>query len=597
MSDFFIWAKADKIPYRVFSFLSPLKVLKLNSYDQVKDYFNQIENWLKKGYYACGFISYELGYLFEEKLKPFLKFSSLPLACFGIYKNFNKKYIYPNFSLLDYQVLKQNFYKIKTNITKREYYEAIEKIKNYILRGDTYQVNFTFKIRFNFKGDLENLFYLLLFSQRSKYSFFIKSENTYILSFSPELFLEKRKNIIKSSPMKGTRKRAPLWEEDLKVRKDFKKDTKNQAENIMIVDLLRNDLGRICKEGSVSVSELFKIETYPTLHQMISTIKGNLKTNNLYEILKALFPSGSVTGAPKIRTMEIINELEKEPRGVYTGAIGIIKPNKDFIFNVAIRTLIFKKNFKEAFFIGEGGFGGGIVWDSNPVKEFEEAILKAQFFLSPLPYFALIESFFYEPNKDNPLLLFHFNRLKNSAHYFKFNLPHWLKNFEQFKTFVLEKGKNLNTKKYKARLLLYPDGKFELIFSPFTPWKKNLRIGLVRRNFDLGILFFHKTTFRDPYNLWKKEAEKLGLAEIVFYDERGFLLEGTISNFFIKKDKKYFTPPLELKILNGVMREYMIKTFQAEEKFIKISDLNFAEELYIGNAVRGLGKVSEWIIL
>lgn len=195
------------------------------------------------------------------------------------------------------------------------------------------------------------------------------------------------------------------------------------------------------------------------------------------------------------------------------------------------------------------------------------------------------------------MLLFHFNRLKNSAHYFKFNLPHWLKNFEQFKTFILEKGKNLNPKRYKARLLLYPDGKFELTFSPFTPWKKNLRIGLVRRNFDLGILFFHKTTFREPYNLWKKEAEKLGLAEIVFYDERRFLLEGTISNFFIKKDKKYFTPPLELKILNGVMREYMIKTFQAEEKFIKISDLNFAEELYIGNAVRELGKISEWIIL
>lgn len=594
-NDFFIWAKADKIPYEIYVFKSPVKILTLNYPEKLSEFFNSIEGELKKGLYACGFLSYELGYLFEEKLKSLVRKSKFPLAYFGFYKTFKKISITPEFDENEYEDLKRGFKNFCIGIDKKEYIEAIEKIKNYIAEGDVYQINFTFKLNFEFRGSLERLFYMLLFSQRCKFGCFAKAGNYYILSLSPELFLEKKGRILKSSPMKGTLKRGVSRREDLEFRKKLKNSIKNQAENIMIVDLLRNDIGRVCENGSVYVSDLFKIETYPTLHQMISTIKGVTKNDSLYEIFKALFPCGSITGAPKIRAMEIIRELEKEPRGVYTGAIGLIKPNRDFLFNVAIRTLTFEK--KDSFFVGEAGVGGGIVWDSIPEDEFEEGLLKAKFFISPLPYFKLIETFYFDTNKSNPLFPLHYKRIKSSALYFKFKIPYWLKNYEGFKNFIKIKASDLKSKVYKARLILYPDGKAEINFLDYQPWRKNLKVGLVKRDFDLGILFYHKTSFRSPYEFWQNKAKELGLDEIIFYDEKKFLLEGCISNVFIDLGEGLITPPLELKLLNGIFRQFLILRKKVKEEPIKVEDLKHVKEFYIGNAVRGLGKVSEWVIL
>ncbi len=594
-NDFFIWAKADKIPYQIYVFKSPVKVLTLHNLEGVSDFFIHLEKQIKQGFYACGFLTYELGYLLEEKLKPLAEKSSFPLAYFGIYKNFEKHSLDPRFDSAEYQKLKKGFKDISIGIEEGEYISAIKKIKNYIAQGDVYQINFTFKIRFKFEGSLEKLFYLLLFSQRCRYGCFAKAGDYYILSLSPELFIEKRKNLLKSSPMKGTSKRGVFLKEDKKLSRMLKNDVKNRAENIMIVDLLRNDLGRLCQEGSVYVSELFKVETYPTVHQMISTIRGTLTTDSLYEIFKALFPCGSITGAPKIRAMEIIKELEKEPRGVYTGAVGFIKPDGDFLFNVAIRTLTLRK--EDNFFLGEAGVGGGIVWDSTPEDEFKEGILKAKFFLSPLPYFKLIETFYFDTTQSNPLLPFHYKRIKSSALYFKFKLPDWLKTYKKFESFIKEKGTSLKKGIYKGRLILSPSGEVEITFSAFQPWKKDLKVGLVKRDFELGILFYHKTSFRYPYELWQKTAQRLGLDEIVFYDEKGFLLEGCISNVFFNFGNGLITPPLELKILNGVLRQSLIFRKKAKEGTIKVEDLKEAKEFFIGNAVRGLGKVSEWIIL
>lgn len=595
LNDFFIWANADKIPYQLYIFKSPVKVLKLCNLDNLSDFFKYLEKQIKQGFYACGFLAYELGYLLEEKLKPLAEKTSFPLAYFGFYKGFKKHFLDPQFDSLEYQKLKEGFKNIFINIEKEEYISAIKKIKNFIKQGDVYQINFTFKINFEFEGDLEKLFYFLLFSQRCKYGCFAKVGDYYILSLSPELFLKKDKNLIKSSPMKGTSKRGSSIKEDKRLKCLLKNDVKNQAENIMIVDLLRNDLGKICQKGSVYVSELFKVETYPTVHQMISTIRGTLKTDSFYEIIKALFPCGSITGAPKIRAMEIIKELEKEPRGIYTGAIGFIKPNGDFLFNVAIRTLILKK--ENHYFLGEAGVGGGIVWDSLPEEEFKEGILKAKFFLSPLPYFKLIETFYFNSEKDNLFLPLHYKRIKSSALYFKFKLPDWLRTYEKFKSFIKIKGISLKKGEYKGRLILSPSGEAEISFSPFQPWKKDLKIGLVKRDFDLGILFYHKTSFRDYFDFWQKEAQRLGLDEIVFYDERGFLLEGCISNVFIDLGYGLITPSLELKILNGILRQFLISEKKAKEGTIKLEDLRKAKEIFIGNAVRGLGKVSEWVIL
>jgi len=505
-----------------------------------------------------------LGYFLEERLKPLAIKSRVPLAYFGIYKNPEELSINPEFSEKEFEILKNGFGNFKIGIEKEEYIKAIKKIKNYIAEGDVYQTNFTFKLHFEFKGSLERLFYLLLFSQRCKFGCFAKAGDQYILSLSPELFLEKRGKILKSSPMKGTIQRGFSRKEDLEFKRKLKNSLKNQAENIMIVDLLRNDFGKICEKGSVYVSELFKIETYPTLHQMISTIKGTLRDDSLYKIFKALFPCGSITGAPKIRAMEIIRELEKEPRGIYTGAIGFIKPDGNFLFNVAIRTLTLEK--RDNIFIGEAGVGGGIVWDSIPEEEFREGLLKARFFLSPLPYFKLIETFYFDTQKENPLLLFHYKRIKNSALYFGFKIPYCLKSYEEFKRFVKNKAFGLKSGIYKIRLLISPDGGVEIIFSEYQPWRENLRVGLVKRDFDLGVLFHHKTSFRKPYEYWQNKAKKLGFDEIIFYNENGVLLEGCISNVFVDLGKGLITPPLELKILNGVLREFLISKKRQRKK-------------------------------
>ncbi|WP_051920839.1 aminodeoxychorismate synthase component I [Thermodesulfobacterium hydrogeniphilum] len=592
MNEAFLWIKADKIPYQVISFVYPLEKLILTDPQYIKIYFKILQKKIEKGFYAFGFLSYELGYYLEPKLKIWAKNTRLPLAYFVICKDLKKFFLTPdpNFSQEDCKISN-----LRLNLEKKKYIKAIEKIKNYIASGDVYQINFTFKAKFRFKGDPKKFFKSLLFSQRCKYAFYLENESFCILSLSPELFLRKKGRNLKSSPMKGTVSRANLWKEDLKIRNFLRKDVKNQAENIMITDLIRNDLGRICEKGSVYVSELFKVETYPTLHQMISSVEGTLNTEDFYEIIKALFPCGSVTGAPKIRAMEIISELEKEAREVYTGAVGFITPEKDFLFNVAIRTLVLWKKRKE--YEGEAGIGSGVVWDSIPEEEYKESILKAKFFTKTIPYFELIETFYYENGKENPLLKYHYKRLKESAKYFNFRIPQELKNFEKFKTFIDKKAGHLEFKKYKGRLLLSPSGEISLSFSEFESWPGKIKIGLVKRNFDLDRFFYHKTTYRKPLNDYFFKAKELGLTEIVFYNEKREILEGTISNIYIKIGNILYTPPLNLGILNGVLRRFLISQKRVKEKKIYLEDLRKAEEIYIGNALRGLGKVIEWYIL
>lgn len=588
----FLWINAQKIPYKIWDFGNPIEKIILKSPNDLPLFFKKLENFLKKGYYLGGFFSYELGYFLEKKLERLGKsFYEFPLVYIGVFK---KPKIFSEFLKPSLREIGE-FKNLSPNLKKEEYLKAINKIKNYIAQGDTYQVNFTFKIKFFYQGNLKQLFYELLFRQRCEYAFYLEEEDWSILSLSPELFMKKQGEYIISSPMKGTIKRGDCFSEDLKYKKFLKKDFKNQAENVMIVDLIRNDLGRVCFPGSVYVSEYFKIKTYPTLHQMISTIKGTLKTHDFFEILKALFPCGSVTGAPKIRTMEIIHELEKEERKVYTGALGFITPEGNFLFNVAIRTLIFYKLDKN-FYKGEAGIGGGIVWDSVGEREYEEALLKAKFFTHTFPYFELVETFYFDPFSKNPLLPLHFKRLKNSASYFGFKIPKELSSIKSWESF-LEKELKVN-KPSRVRVLLSPSGELKVEVYDFKPWNSKLKIGLKKRSFPKTPFLFHKTTYRPEYDFYRQEALRLNLEEIVFYSEEGFLLEGTISNLFLDLgDEILYTPPAKLGLLKGVLRDYLISQKMVKERKLKIEDLKKAKAIYIGNAVRGLGKVTEWIIL
>lgn len=588
----FLWVSAKKIPYEGYFFLEPEDEILLQanaSLEEIEEFFKILQSKVKKGFYALGFLTYELGYLFEKRLLPLFRKSDLPLAHFVLFKTMQKKLLFPMEGTPLYKIESLIF-----DLTFEEYLQAIQKIKKYIASGDTYQVNFTAKFKFTFQGDPWELFWALLFSQRCEYACFFRTPSYTLLSLSPELFLQKKGDRLYSAPMKGTIKRGFRLEDDQRKRRILRGDLKTRAENVMILDLLRNDLGRVSKAGSVWAKEVFKIKTYPSLHQMISGVTGRLKSNSLFEIMQALFPCGSVTGAPKIRTMEIIAELEKEPRNLYTGAMGYITPEGDFTFNVAIRSA-YLKPINENFYTGELGVGAGIVWDSNPRDEYEETRLKANFFLCPLPYFKLFETFLW--GKDFPGLYFHYQRLKRSAKFFAFKIPEELKSFERFHAFLKE---NLPQEDFplRVRFTLSPEGKTEFFVKKMDApcWAENLKVGLVKRKNPRSVFHFHKTTQREEYDLWRERAQALGFNEIIFYNEKTELLEGTISNVFVKIGDKYLTPPVELGLLPGVLREALIKEGLAKEEIIKIE--NLAEnEFWIGNSLRGLGKVKEWVIL
>jgi len=357
--------KFDQENKKSYLFENPSFVIECHKLSELESIFNRMEDALNKGYYLAGFISYEAGYAFENIFSSHQTYD-FPLVCFGAYRTPHPLPL----SLGERGEIEPPIVRIKRGEgIKQHYLSAIKTIKQHLAAGDTYQVNYTFKYKFNLNGSPFDLYQRLKKRQATPYSAFIETNDFTILSLSPELFFRKWGNKIKTKPMKGTaipgRSQASRLEND----------PKNQSENIMIVDLLRNDLGRIAKTGTVKTTKLFKVEKYQTLCQMTSTIEAEIPANiALYHLFRNVFPSGSVTGAPKIRTMQIIRELEKEERKIYTGSIGLITPDRDMVFNVAIRTILLEGDK------GEMGIGSGIVYDSDPGKEYEECLLKAGFF-------------------------------------------------------------------------------------------------------------------------------------------------------------------------------------------------------------------------
>lgn len=350
-------------------FENPVSVIVCSSFEQVPRSFDKIEEALAQGLHIAGFFSYELGYSFEEKFASY-PLNGFPLIYAGCYEKpqqYNERFI-----TNDYLIEINN---LRFNISKEKYFEHIDFIRSYLQSGDVYQITYCLKILFDFNGNAFDLYQKLFNVQPVPYAAFVETGQYSIASLSPELFLYKEGASILSKPMKGTWPRGKSILSDILARRQFYHDEKNRAENVMITDLLRNDLGRIGK--NIRVPRLYEITPYKTLFQMTSTVTADVAPDiSIYNLFKSLFPSGSVTGAPKIRSMEIIHELECEPRNIYTGAIGYIKPNKDLFMNIPIRTvLIDRQNGK-----GEMGIGGGIVWDSTAEGEWAEGILKARFF-------------------------------------------------------------------------------------------------------------------------------------------------------------------------------------------------------------------------
>ena len=568
--------RKDKDNKQNYLFTDPVTIISCRQRSELKNCFRQIESYLQKGYYLAGFLAYELGYLLEESLSQYSQHQDYPLIWMGVYSKPEKYTATVNTGsdkryYLSAPVMATDYAQYKKNILK---------IKELIAHGDTYQINYTSKCHFSFAGDIFAFYRELKANQQVSYSALINYNGNYIISLSPELFFRigKKQNIT-VKPMKGTAPigTSPGW---------LQADSKNISENVMIVDLLRNDLGRICKPGSVRVKQLFEIEKYETLQQMTSTVQGNLLPQvKIWDIIKSLFPCGSVTGAPKINSMKIIHALEKEPRNIYTGAIGYLTPDNTAVFNVAIRTI----NLEYA---GTGkykaqmGIGGGIVYDSEPEAEYRECMLKAKFLIDSVPDFSLIETMLCVRGKIKYLAA-HLRRLKASARYF--NMPCNITAVKQ----TLQKQTSSLKGSFRLRLLLNTAGEMTIEHASFFMNKSApLKIAISKYKIKSQDIFLgHKTTLRELYDPEHKKYVAQGYFDIIFRNEKDEITEGAISNIFIRKNSRYYTPPLTSGLLSGIQRQVMIKRLKVKEKVLYLSDLKKADKIFLTNSVRGINEV------
>ncbi len=459
--------------------------------------------------------------------------------------------------------------------SRENYAQGVQAIHEAIARGETYQVNYTFSLETAFTGDPYAGFFSIGAAQGAGYSAWLDLGTQQILFFSPELFFERRGNTLTTRPMKGTLPRGRHPAEDQQHALDLAASRKNRAENVMIVDMIRNDLGRVGLPGTVRVERLFEVERYRTLFQMTSTVRADIApATSLASLLQALFPCASITGAPKVKTMEIIHALEPQERGLYTGAIGLIRPDGDATFNVAIRTLTADPQTGRA----SCHVGGGVTWDSTEQGEYDECMTKALFLTDPGYTFDLLETLLLE---DGVFFLLdrHLARLKASADYFDIPLS------EPALRSLLEKQRRAHpTGAWKVRLLAGAQGPMNAISEPAPP-PRVFCLAMASRAISSNDRFlFHKTTRRAVYE--QARADQPAADDVVLFNERGELTESTIANLVVELDGRRYTPPLSSGLLAGVFREELLQTGALCERILRREDLQNATAVYLINSVR-----------
>ncbi|WP_179106423.1 aminodeoxychorismate synthase component I [Terribacillus halophilus] len=545
-------------------------LLTAHTIDEVIPCLEQVQAYTERGYYAAGFLSYEAAGAFDSSHVT-IPGSQLPLLQFGIYKHFTAEQPKPIQSAPE----KLNW---QPAIEKSAYEKAIHTIKEEIAAGNTYQTNFTMRLRTPFTGDPAALFRQMQRAQRADYTAYLAWENHALLSASPELFFRWDGKQIHTKPMKGTIKRGLTYAEDLENREMLIQSVKDRAENVMIVDLLRNDISRIAKLGTVQVPALYTIEKYPTVYQMTSTVTADTVPGiTITDIMRALFPCGSITGAPKASTMKVISDLEQEPREVYCGAIGYMIPGGEAVFNVPIRTAIVNQKQKQATY----SVGGGITWDSTSNGEYEEAIAKSSVLQEKLPAFDLLETIKYE-NGFYTLLEKHIQRFLQSADYFSIQLQ------EEEVRQILQQHQLKHPGAYqRIRLLADQTGKLKLTYSEMplpinTKQPFKLATSPINRN---NRFYYHKTTYRDIYTMYKVDQPQL--FDTLLWNETGELTEFTIGNLVIEQDGRLLTPPVASGLLPGTLREELLENGKIEEFTLTKETLKNASRIWLINSVRG----------
>jgi para-aminobenzoate synthetase/4-amino-4-deoxychorismate lyase len=538
-------------------FQAPRTVIRADSAQAVPAALAAMEAARASGGWLAGAFAYELGYALEPRLNALMPSGAGPLIRFGVYDapcaaapaSAGRAYAGP----------------LKPEWDVADYGRRFQAVKAALAAGDIYQANLSFRAGFAFAGSARALYEQLRASSAAPHCAFVDDAERQILSLSPEMFFEINAGRIRARPMKGT---ASRHGDDAAARAALAGSQKDRAENLMIVDLIRNDLGRIAEIGSVGTEDLFVIETYPSLHTMVSTVTARLRPGtDIAAIVRALFPCGSITGAPKIRAMEILRQLESSPRGAYCGAIGYFAPNGDARFNVAIRTLTISGNS------GTLGIGGGVVQDSDSESEYAECLLKARFFAGKRRPLELIETLKWHGGFVR--LERHLARMAASAEAFGLAFDRLLARRALADAVAGRAGA------LRLRLSLNEDGAFAAMAAPLAENPPHWTYTIAPARLDSAdLLLRHKTSWRDLY-----DANHAG-DEIVFLNERGEVAEGARSNIFVRRGGKLLTPPLSTGLLPGILRAELLESGECKEAVLAERDLD--GEVFFGNSLRGL---------
>ncbi len=562
-------------------FNNPLAVIETFNTSDVLPALQEIERLVaEKTWYAVGFVAYEAAPGFDSTfcVRGSDSPRTLPLLSFALYP---APEILPSSRLFPPQPMGRGG-TIDTqeawspSIDRATYDRAIDTIRAHIMQGNTYQVNYTWRLRKQFTGDPRHWFEEMIRMQCAHHAAYLDWGQFSILSASPELFFSLDGQRLVTKPMKGTATRAPSFATDNLRAKELQASTKNRAENVMIVDMMRNDTSRIAVPGSVRVSRLFALEKYPTVWQMTSTVEATTNSS-VSAIFRALFPSASITGAPKINTMKLIANLETTPRGLYTGAIGFIAPGRRAQFNVAIRTAVIDRTTS----IAEYGVGGGIVWDSEARSEYAECLAKAQVLWGKRPRFSLLETLLWTPSEQFLLLEGHIERLVASAQYFSYPIDP-----KQVRDALCKAADQLPSLPHRVRLLLDEDGGIHTESALLEELPREVSLVIAATTIDsTDPFYYHKTTHREGYERARRAA--LGGEDVLLWNERGEITETTRANVVIELDGERVTPPVSAGLLAGTYRQKLLEQGIIREKTVTLTDLSRRTALWVINSVRG----------
>ncbi len=621
----------------------PCRVLVAHTADEVPALLEEIGTEQARGRYVAGYVAYEAGAAFGLTVNT-QESDSLPLAWMAVYSEGAARQLSVSersgmFQAVDTSRVARMLAATepKLSVSKHEFVRAIDRIRELIAAGDTYQVNYTVRARFDLDVEPLDYFLAMVLRQSVPYAAFLDLGDAQVLSLSPELFLRRKDRLLESMPMKGTRPRREDPAGDAALAQELIRSEKDRAENLMILDMVRNDVGRVSRAGSVRVPALYSVEPYRTVWQMASTVTGYVRRNaTAAQILAATFPGASITGAPKHHTMEIIGELETEPRGVYTGAVGLFLPGGDFTCNLGIRTLVHRSGSFRL------GVGAGMVWDSDPLEEYEETLTKATFALPPAGSrwepappaervhahsIGLFETLLLEApgasrdteppeappdvhgeaapasggarGGDAPTILSryrclpqHLDRMEHSARELGLGFDRAAAE-DRLSELAASTGGSV-----VVRLDLDKDGGLHLAVRPVpqTPPEPVALLVSPFRTDPADPLLAHKTTARHLYDQERHRAQACGCAEALFLNYLGRVTEGAITNVFVRRGDVWTTPPVTDGLLPGVWRARFLLETGAEERSLAQDDLLDAAEIVIGNSVRGAMRVDTLVV-